>query len=201
MRKTYRKNNFKELNKQIIIIGVIFIAFIILGTYLNKMWPSSQTSIIENVNPAVEFFRTKGGLKGAVISNLKSDTMFMASIGICTLLVITFPIVLIIFMLKGLSIGYTINSTILALKVKSIKMILIILFKNLIIIPGAIILTLISLNYIKEIIYELKKGKRENILFLCQRYALNAVIVLAITVGLQSILNMLSIGVIKFLVR
>ncbi|MGL4912184.1 MAG: stage II sporulation protein M, partial [Romboutsia sp.] len=147
MRRTYRKGNFKELNKHIIIIGVVFIAFIILGTYLNKIWPSSQTSIIENINPSVEYYNSKSGTTEAVISNLKSDTMFMASISICTLLVVTFPIVVIIFMLKGLSMGYTINSTILALKFESMKMIFIILFKNIVIIPGAIILALISLNY------------------------------------------------------
>jgi len=56
-------------------------------------------------------------------------------------------------------------------------------------------------NYFKEAIYELKQEKRENILFLGKRYLLNAIIVLAITVGLQLILNTISIGIIKFLVR
>lgn len=201
MRRTYRKGNFKELNKQIIVIGVVFISFIIMGTYLNKIWPSSQSNIMDNINPTIEYYNLSTGTKEAVISNLKSDLIFMGSISIFTLLVVTFPIIFIIFMLKGLSIGYTINSIILALNFKATKMILIILFKNLIIIPGAIILVLISFNYLRKIIYELKKEKRENILFLGKRYLLNAIIVLAATVGLQSILNMISIGIIKFLVR
>lgn len=201
MRRTYRKGNFKELNKQIIVSGVIFIAFIVLGTYLNKIWPSSQNNIMNNINPAIEYYNLSTGIKDAITSNLKSDLIFMGAISIFTLLVVTFPIILIIFMLKGLSIGYTINSAILALKFKATKMILIILFKNLIIIPGAIILALISFNYLKETIYELKKGKKDNILFLGKRYLLNAIIVLAITVGLQAILNTISISIIKFLVR
>ncbi len=201
MRRTYRKGNFKELNKQIIVSGVIFIAFIVLGTYLNKIWPSSQNNIMDNINPAIEYYNLSTGIKEAITSNLKSDLIFMGAISIFTLLVVTFPIILIIFMLKGLSIGYTINSAILALKFKATKMILIILFKNLIIIPGAIILALISFNYLKETIYELKKGKKDNILFLGKRYLLNAIIVLAITVGLQAILNTISISIIKFLVR
>lgn len=201
MRRTYRKGNFKELNKQIIVSGVIFIAFIVLGTYLNKIWPSSQNNIMDNINPAIEYYNLSTGIKDAITSNLKSDLIFMGAISIFTLLVVTFPIILIIFMLKGLSIGYTINSAILALKFKATKMILIILFKNLIIIPGAIILALISFNYLKETIYELKKGKKDNILFLGKRYLLNAIIVLAITVGLQAILNTISISIIKFLVR
>ncbi len=201
MRRTYRKGNFKELNKQIIVSGVIFIAFIVLGTYLNKIWPSSQNNIMDNINPAIEYYNLSTGIKGAITSNLKSDLIFMGAISIFSLLVVTFPIILIIFMLKGLSIGYTINSAILALKFKATKMILIILFKNLIIIPGAIILALISFNYLKETIHELKKGKKDNILFLGKRYLLNAIIVLAITVGLQAILNTISISIIKFLVR
>jgi len=201
LRRTYRKGNFKELNKQIIVTGVVFIAFIILGAYINKIWPSSQSNIMDNINPTIEYYNLSTGTKDAVISNLKSDLIFMISISIFTLLVVTFPAVFIIFMIKGLSIGYTINSIIIALKFKAAKMIFIILLKNLIIIPGGIILALISFNYLKEAIYELKKGKKENILFLGKRYLLNAIIVLAITVGLQSILNTISIGIIKFLVR
>jgi stage II sporulation protein M len=201
LRRTYRKGNFKELNKQIIVTGVIFIAFIILGTYINKIWPSSQSNIMDNINPTIEYYNLSTGTKEAVISNLKSDLLFMISISIFTLLVVTFPAIFIIFMIKGLSIGYTINSIIIALKFKAIKMLFIILLKNLIIIPGGIILALISFNYFKEAIYELKQEKRENILFLGKRYLLNAIIVLAITVGLQSILNTISIGIIKFLVR
>jgi stage II sporulation protein M len=201
LRRTYRKGNFKELNKQIIVSGVIFIAFIVLGAYLNKIWSSSQNNIMDNINPAIEYYNLSTGIKEAITSNLKSDLIFMGAISIFTLLVVTFPIILIIFMLKGLSIGYTINSAILALKFKATKMILIILFKNLIIIPGAIILALISFNYLKETIYELKKGKKDNILFLGKRYLLNAIIVLAITVSLQAILNTISISIIKFLVR
>ena len=53
--------------------------------------------------------------------------------------------------------GYTINSVILAMKLKSIKFILITTFKNLIIILGTIILILISINYIKEILSREKK--------------------------------------------
>ena len=100
-----------------------------------------------------------------------------------------------------MSIGYTINSCILALKFKSIKMILIILFKNLIIIPCAIILALISLSYFKEMVYEFKKKNRKNMQFLIKRYILNIIIIIALSLGLQLILNTASIGIIKFLAK
>lgn len=201
MRITYRRRNFEEINKQIMITGFIFMVFIILGTYINKFWPDAKSDILSNINPAIEYYKSDISVIDTVISNLKADVVFLGIISICTLLVITFPIIAIFFMLKGLSIGYTINSCILALKFKSIKMILIVLFKNFIIIPGAIILTLISLSYFKEMIYELKRKNRGNMLFLGKRYLLNAIIIIIVSVVLQLILNTISINIIKFLVK
>ncbi|UWD48010.1 stage II sporulation protein M [Clostridioides difficile] len=201
MRKTYRKNDFRELNRQIIIIGLLFMMSIVIGSYINKILPGSSDNILNNINPAVEYYNLNINVKDTVLQNLKSDTIFMGSIALLSLLVVTIPAVLVIFVLKGLSIGYTINSFILALKLKSAKMILIILFKNLIIIPCAIILTLISLSYFKEMVYEFKKKNRKNMQFLIKRYILNIIIIIALSLGLQLILNTVSIGIIKFLVK
>jgi len=202
LRKTYRRNNFKELSRQIIIIGFILVISVILGTYLNKMWPSYQNKIVDNINPFIEYYNNSSiNLKSAIITNLKSDTSFMFKIIILSLLVVTFPIAIIIFILKGVSIGYTINSIILTLKFKSIKMFFITFIKNIIIVPGAIILLVISFNYFKDIINEIKKHKKDNIPFLLKRYLLNSIIVLAISLILQLLLNTISISIIKFLVR
>lgn len=98
--------------------------------------------------------------------------------------------------------GYTINSAILAMKLKSINLIFITIFKNLIIILGSIVLILISINYIKEMVFEFKKSRnRSKMIFLVSRYLLNSIIVLAITSGLQVLLNTLIVSIIKFLVR
>lgn len=201
MRRTYRKNDFRELNRQIIIIGLLFMMSIVVGSYINKILPSSSNNILNNINPAVEYYNLNISIKDTVIQNLKSDAIFMGSIALLSLFVVTIPAVLVAFVLKGMSIGYTINSCILALKFKSIKMILIILFKNLIIIPCAIILTLISLSYFKEMVYEFKKKNRKNMQFLIKRYILNIIIIIALSLGLQLILNTVSIGIIKFLVK
>lgn len=202
MRKTYRRNNFKELSRQIIIIGFILVISVILGTYLNKMWPSYQNKIVDNINPFIEYYNNSSiNLKSTIITNLKSDTSFMFKIIILSLLVVTFPIAIIIFILKGVSIGYTINSIILTLKFKSIKMFFITFIKNIIILSGAIILLVISFNYFKDIINEIKKHKKDNIPFLLKRYLLNSIIVLAISLILQLLLNTISISIIKFLVR
>ncbi|HHP5302424.1 TPA: stage II sporulation protein M, partial [Clostridioides difficile] len=196
MRRTYRKNDFRELNRQIIIIGLLFMMSIVVGSYINKILPGSSNNILNNINPAVEYYNLNISIKDTVIQNLKSDAIFMGSIALLSLFVVTIPAVLVAFVLKGMSIGYTINSCILALKFKSIKMILIILFKNLIIIPCAIILALISLSYFKEMVYEFKKKNRKNMQFLIKRYILNIIIIIALSLGLQLILNTVSIGII-----
>ncbi|AKP42174.1 TPA: stage II sporulation protein M [Clostridioides difficile] len=201
MRRTYRKNDFRELNRQIIIIGLLFMMSIVIGSYINKILPGSSNNILNNINPAVEYYNLNISIKDTVIQNLKSDAIFMGSIALLSLFVVTIPAVLVAFVLKGMSIGYTINSCILALKFKSIKMILIILFKNLIIIPCAIILALISLSYFKEMVYEFKKKNRKNMQFLIKRYILNIIIIIALSLGLQLILNTASIGIIKFLAK
>ncbi|MDX5616405.1 stage II sporulation protein M [Clostridioides difficile] len=201
MRRTYRKNDFRELNRQIIIIGLLFMMSIVVGSYINKILPGSSNNILNNINPAVEYYNLNISIKDTVIQNLKSDAVFMGSIALLSLFVVTIPAVLVAFVLKGMSIGYTINSCILALTFKSIKMILIILFKNFIIIPCAIILTLISLSYFKEIVYEFKKKNRKNMQFLIKRYILNIIIIIALSLGLQLILNTASIGIIKFLAK
>lgn len=201
MRRTYRKNDFRELNRQIIIIGLLFMMSIVVGSYINKILPGSSNNILNNINPAVEYYNLNVSIKDTVIQNLKSDAIFMGSIALLSLFVVTIPAVLVAFVLKGMSIGYTINSCILALKFKSIKMILIILFKNLIIIPCAIILALISLSYFKEMVYEFKKKNRKNMQFLIKRYILNIIIIIALSLGLQLILNTVSIGIVKFLAK
>jgi len=201
LRGTYKKSYFREINKQLIVIGLIFLTAVVIGTYLNKMWPDYQGNIVNSINPIVEYYSSKISIN-IVLANLKSDISFMMYISLSTLFVVTFPITLILFIVKGISMGYTINSVILAMKLKSIKFILITTFKNLIIILGTIILILISINYIKEMVLEFKKSRnRSKIIFLFSRYLLNSIIVLAITIGLQVLLNTLIISIIKFLVR
>ncbi|MBY1584194.1 hypothetical protein KWT50_16445, partial [Clostridioides difficile] len=60
---------------------------------------------------------------------------------------------------------------------------------------------LISLSYFKEMVYEFKKKNRKNMQFLIKRYILNIIIIIALSLGLQLILNTVSIGIIKFLAK
>ncbi len=203
MRKTIRKKDNYIISREIIYIGVIFIIFTAIGTYLNKIFTNGQDIVLDSINSLNSYYSQGSNIDiGAVVfSNLRQDIMFLGGIVLSTLFVVTFPLAIISFLLKGLSIGYTINSCILLMKLKSIKMILLMVIKNFIIIPGAILLIVISLYYIRNIYEEYKKGRREGILFLGKRFLLNGIIIIIICAFLQLLLNAVSTGILQFLVR
>ena len=81
----------------------------------------------------------------------------------------------------------------------SLKIILITLAKSIIILPGILILSIVSLKYITHIVNEIRKNNRSKIAFLCKRYALNSSIIIIITTSSQFIINAISIATLKFL--
>lgn len=186
-----------------IFLGIILIIFTAIGTYLNRAFPSGEKAVLESIN-SINNYYSQGydiSVKAVVFSNLRQDILFLASIVIFSLFVFTFPLAIISFLLKGMSVGYTINSCILLMKYKSIKMILLMMIKNFIIIPGAILLILVSWYYIKNIYEEYKKGRKEGIIFLSKRFLLNSILIIVISVSAQLLLNAVYIGILQFLVR
>ena len=203
MRRTIRKRDSSKISKEIMYLSIIFIIFVLVGTYLNKIFLNGQDIVLDSINDLNNYYSQGSNInvRAVVFSNLRENIFFLGSIVIFTLFVFTFPLAIISFLLKGVSIGYTINSFILLIKLKSIKMILIMVIKNFIIIPGAILLLAISFYYIKNIYEEYKKGRKEGILFLGKRYLLNGIIVIIICTVVQLLLNTISIGILQFLVR
>lgn len=203
MRRTIRKRDSLKISKEIMYLSIIFIIFVLVGTYLNKIFFNGQDIVLDSINDLNNYYSQGSNInvRDVVFSNLRENIFFLGSIVIFTLFVFTFPLAIISFLLKGVSIGYTINSFILLIKLKSIKMILIMVIKNFIIIPGAILLLAISFYYIKNIYEEYKKGRKEGILFLGKRYLLNGIIVIIICTVVQMLLNAISIGILQFLVR
>ncbi len=203
MKRTIRKRYDLKISKEIIYLSIIFIILVFIGTYLNRFLPNGQDIVLDSINNLNEYYSQGSDInvRAVVFSNLRENIVFLGSIVLFSLFVFTFPLSIISFILKGLSIGYTINSFILLIKLKSIKMILIMLIKNFIIIPGAILLMVISFYYIRNIYEEYKRGRKEGILFLGRRYLLNGIIVIIICIFLQLLLNVISIGILQFLVR
>lgn len=203
MRKTIGKKDSLIVSKEIILLSVIFILFVAIGTYLNKIFSNGQDIVLDSINNLNNYYSQGSviNLKAVVFSNLRENIIFLGIIVLFSLFVVTFPLAIIIFLLKGMSIGYTINSLILLIKLKSIKMILIMVIKNFIIIPGAILIIAVSFYYIRNIYEEYKRGRREGILFLGRRYLLNGIIIIVLCTSVQLLLNVISIGILQFLVR
>lgn len=203
MRRTIRKRDSLRISKEIIYLSIIFIIFVAIGTYLNKVFSNGQDIVLDSINNLNDYYSQGSdiNISAVVFSNLRENIIFLGSIVLFSLFVFTFPLAIISFLLKGISIGYTINSFILLIKLKSIKMILIMAIKNFIIIPGAILIIAVSFYYIKNIYEEYKRGRKEGILFLGRRYLLNGIIIIVICASAQLLLNAISIGILQFLVR
>ena len=203
MRKTIRKKDSLRLSKEIICLSIIFILFVAIGTYLNKIFSNGQDIVLDSINNLNDYYSQGSdiNLSAVVFSNLRENIIFLGSIVLFSLFIVTFPLAIISFLLKGISIGYTINSLILLIKLKSIKMILIMAIKNFIIIPGAILIIAVSFYYIRNIYEEYKRGRKEGILFLGRRYLLNGIIIIIVCTSAQLLLNSISIGILQFLVR
>lgn len=203
MRKTLRKRDTFRISKEIIYLSIIFIIFVAIGTYLNKIFSNGQNIVLDSLNNLNDYYSHGSdiNISAVVFSNLRENIIFLGSIVLFSLFVFTFPLAIISFLLKGISIGYTINSLILLIKLKSIKMILIMVIKNFIIIPGAILIIAVSFYYIKNIYEEYKRGRKEGVLFLGRRYLLNGIIIIVICASAQLLLNAVSVGILQFLVR
>ncbi|MCC3865313.1 hypothetical protein K0040_13655 [Terrisporobacter petrolearius] len=203
MRKTLRKRDTFRISKEIIYLSIVFIIFVAIGTYLNKIFSNGQNIVLDSINNLNDYYSHGSdiNISAVVFSNLRENIIFLGSIVLFSLFVFTFPLAIISFLLKGISIGYTINSLILLIKLKSIKMILIMVIKNFIIIPGAILIIAVSFYYIKNIYEEYKRGRKEGVLFLGRRYLLNGIIIIVICASAQLLLNAISVGILQFLVR
>ena len=193
MRRLNKRNMLDKINKEIIFISSLFMVFVIIGSLLNKFFPQYSDVISEKVSYTANYYNSDVNLKEILISNLKMDLSFLLIMAIGTMSIILSPIAIIVFAIKGLSIGYTINSFIIAMKLSSFKIVLITLIKFVVVLPGMLILALISFKYLFEAIYEIKKKNKSNCVYLMKRYLINSTLIIMGTIFVQNILNALSI--------
>jgi len=170
-----------------------------IGVYLNKLFPQAHQSMSENINSTMEFYNSNISIRKAVASNFKSDLIFTSSIYLSTVFLATFPIAFIVLIVKGISIGYTINTFILAFQLQSTKIVLLTVFKNLILIPGSFILLLFSLNYFSEAFEIYKNNNKEKMKFLTKKYTVSSIMLIATIIIVQALVNVISIGAIQIL--
>ena len=193
MRRLNKRNMLDKINKEIIFISSLFMVFVIIGSLLNKFFPQYSDVISEKVSYTANYYNSDVNLKEILISNLKMDLSFLLIMTIGTMSIILSPIAIIVFAIKGLSIGYTINSFIIAMKLSSFKIVLITLIKFVVVLPGMLILALISFKYLLEAINEIKKKNKTNCVYLMKRYLINSTLIIMGTIFVQTILNALSI--------
>ncbi|MBS6507778.1 MAG: hypothetical protein KH369_06220 [Paraclostridium bifermentans] len=192
MRRINRRTALDKISKDMIIISSLFILFVILGSLLNKIFPQYTEVISNNITYTNSYYDSGMKIKEVLMSNFKMDLSLLAGMSICTLSIILAPIALIIFAVKGLSIGYTINTFIIAMKASSFKMLCVTLIKFSIVLPGMIILALISLKYFEEFIKNVRKQNKTNCTYLMKRYIINSFLIIMISVSAQTILNAIS---------
>ncbi|MDY5212540.1 stage II sporulation protein M [Intestinibacter sp.] len=196
-----RKKDFYKRNKSLIIISIIFIIFVVVGSYLNKIDSSNLDNISNQIRKISSYYDGNINKKDFIFTNIKEYIRYLGLIGICSLFFFTYPIAIIVFILKAISIGYTINTSIILLGFSSFKMCMIVFLKNIIIVPMSIILIELSIGYIKSVYKQLKKKRQDSIVSLGKEFVLNLLIIMCASIILQSILNIISITIIQFLAR
>ena len=197
MRLKYNKRNLRKINNEIILLGLFFILSLLIGTFLNKIWSSYNIKALDNLNQMINHYNNDILVFENILPNFKSDLIFMIGISISSFLFLTFPFSIILFRVKGISIGYTINTIIISLKLKSFKLFFITILKNIIIVPGIIILLIFSINHIKEVFLQIKSKRKDNISFLSKRYIINALLISFSICFIQGLVNILFILFIK----
>ena len=196
-----RKKDFYKRNKSLIIISIIFIIFVIVGSCLNKMDSSNLDNISNQIGKISSYYDGNINKKDFIFTNIKEYIRYLGLIGLGTLFFFTYPVAIIVFIVKAMSIGYTINTSIILLGFSSFKMCIIVFLKNIVIVPMSIILIELSIGYIKTVYKQLKKNRQDSIVSLGKEFVLNLIIIMCASIILQSILNIISISIIQFLAR
>ncbi|MGN1031876.1 MAG: hypothetical protein ACI4PU_00300 [Intestinibacter sp.] len=195
------KKDFYKKNKSLVIISVIFMAFVIIGACLNKFDSCNIKNLSFEIDELRTYYSSDIDIKNFILINIKEYIRYLASIGILSLLFFTFPLAVMIFVVKAVSIGYAVNTSVLLLGFSSIKMCVIIFIKNIVIIPVSIILMILSIEYVKNIFKQLKNKRQDSILSLGKRFLLNLIIIMFSSIILQSLLNIIVVAIIRFLAR
>ena len=119
-----RKKDFYKRNKSLIIISIIFIIFVIVGSCLNKMDSSNLDNISNQIGKISSYYDGNINKKDFIFTNIKEYIRYLGLIGLGTLFFFTYPVAIIVFIVKAMSIGYTINTSIILLGFSSFKMLL-----------------------------------------------------------------------------
>ena len=195
----YIKNNFKEytLTSLLFIIG-LFIGVMIINNCDNDSLEEISTYInnfIDNLKNTESINKTE-----LFLDSVKNNAFLALILWLAGTTIIGVPIVLILILLRGLSLGYTVSMVTYTLGTfKGIEFCFIsILLKNLLFIPALLTLGVSSIKLYKSIIQDKRK---ENIKIEIIRHSIISILMLLILV-LSSIVDaFISVPFIKIMVQ
>lgn len=152
-----------KLNKRIIIILVINISLIIFGllypSLINKNIVNNKvTTYIENL------INNRYTIDSLIKTNLINNLLDNFSLFLFTLLIFTFPVSLIIYLIKPFSLGLTFSSIIYIYKLKGVLYALLIVFPTLLNLLVLTITFYYSISYFIIILKYRKKISRKRLL-------------------------------------
>ena len=197
--KNYIKNNYKEY----ILASIIFLIGIFVGVMIINSSKESQISeITKFINQFIEKYKGLENInqEGLVVTSIKQNLIFAFVLWLAGTTVIGMPIVLIIILLRGTILGFTISSITVTLgPLKGILFCLIsIVLHNIFYIPAILSIGVSSIKLYKSII---KDKRKDNIKFELIRHTIIFGLMIILLVLSAIIENVISTNLLKKFIK
>ena len=197
--KSYIKNNYKEY----ILASLLFVIGIFVGVMIINNSKENQISeITEFINQFIEKYKGLENInqEGLVVTSIKQNLIFAFVLWLAGTTVIGMPIVLIIILLRGTILGFTISSITVTLGLpKGILFCLIsIVLHNIFYIPAILSIGVSSIKLYKSII---KDRRKDNIKFELIRHTIIFGLMIILLVLSAVIENVISANLLKRFIK
>ena len=197
--KSYIKNNYKEY----ILASLLFVIGIFVGVMIINSSKESQISeITKFINQFIEKYKGIENINNAelIMASIKKNLIFAFVLWLAGTTVIGMPIVLIIILLRGTILGFTISSITVTLgPLKGILFCLIsIVLHNIFYIPAILSIGVSSIKLYKSII---KDRRKDNIKFELIRHTIIFGLMIVLLVLSAIIENVISANLLKKFIK
>ena len=197
--KSYIKNNYKEY----ILASLLFLIGIFVGVMIINNSKENQISeITEFINQFIEKYKGLENInqEGLIVTSIKQNLIFAFVLWLAGTTVIGMPIVLIIILLRGTILGFTISSITVTLGLpKGILFCLIsIVLHNIFYIPAILSIGVSSIKLYKSII---KDRRKDNIKFELIRHTIIFGLMIILLVLSAVIENVISANLLKRFIK
>lgn len=201
--KTILNNYVKKNYKEYIIVTVLFIIGIFIGVMIINSSQENQVNEISTyINEIITKYKELNNINKfeLVIKSIKRNLLFAIVIWSAGTTVIGIPIVLIMILIRGIVLGFTISSIIITLgTLKGILFCMIALvLQNIIHIPAILTIGTSSIKLYKSII---KDKRKENIKIELIRHTIICILMIVLLILSEIIENYISFKLIKKMIK